>query len=375
MSSLVVMAGACGTVEVPFDPIDGSGGSDTVAGSGGSTSSTGGRSSGGATATGGAKSETGGEGGLDGFGAAGGLGGAPGDFVLSAGSTIRGLAADEEYVYWIEYGTFDELDNYRFDGALKRLELDSGDVDELAGDLEGPVQFGITDAEAFVVLDRSTTLDPNGARALGRAPLTGGALVLMDHPGGTEYSFMTSYGDLAYFGIQEGDEWAIREYSPGAPGRSILPFSPSTPPGREIAADADYLYFKQDGYWRKSLDGDSEPEQLSTVKYSAFALQGDRMLATRGQSPMYLASMPRDGGAWSNVLRLGEHFAAERLVIRGTRFVAECSTEGGTPYLLTGSWNQGEPQQFSLGPRRAWAATDTELYIAHGSGLFRVQLD
>lgn len=375
MSSLVAVAGACGTLEVPFVPIDGSGSGGALAGSGGGASSTGGRSSGGVTGTGGATIDTGGEGGLPGFGAAGGLGGAPGDFVLSAGSTIRSLAADDEYVYWIEYGTFDGLDNYQFDGALKRLDTDSGLVDLLADDLEGPVQLGITDAEVFLVLDRSTTIDPNGDRAIGRAPIAGGALELMDHPGGTEYSFMTSFEDLAYFGIQADEEWAIREYAPGDTGRSILPFSPNMPPGREIAVDAEYLYFKRGGFWRQTVDGDSEPEQLSTAQYSAFALQGERILATRGQAPMYLASMPLGGGAWSNILRLGEHYAAERLLVHGERFVVECSTESGAPYLLSGFWSQGDPQRFTLGPRRAWAATETELFIAHGSDLFRVQLD
>jgi hypothetical protein len=376
--SLLAISAACGTVDVPyFSDEGGSGGAAGSTPSGGS-----GGSGGNGPPSGGNEGTTGGSGGLgglgggfSGFGAAGGMGGYVGDLLASSTSNIVDVAATDTHVYWIEYGTFDDLENYQFDGALLRIELASGNVDTLLEDLEGPLQLEITTAEAFLLLERSTTVSPDGDRALGRVPLVGGTLELVEHEGPYDAPFdMASFEDQAYFAVRESGAWSIREYVPGDSGRVILPHDPLMP-AADMAADEAHLYFVSGGYWRQALSADVAPEKLSSSQYWPFTLQDTRVLATRGQAPMYLAAMSKDGSAWSNVLRLGDHDSCTELVIRGEAFFAECMTVGSPPYVVTGPWGGGDQRGYKLGPDGSWAATEADLFIAHPSELVRIPLN
>lgn len=374
---LVAISGACGTVDVPFLSDDGSGGHAGATPGGGTgggptTAPTGGTGNSDGTTSGG----YGGLGGdFVGFGAAGGMGGYVGDLLYSSASTIRDIAATDTHLYWIEYGTFDALDNYQFDGALLRMALPDGEAETILENLEGPLQVDLTTAEAFILLERSTTVSPDGDRAIGRVSLDGGALEVVEHEGPYDSPLhLASFENLAYFAVRTGEEWSIREYAPGEPGRPILPYDPHAPFG-DMAADESHLYFARDGFWRQDLMLDVEPEKLSNSQYSPFTLQDVRVLATRGQSPMYVAAMPKDGGAWSNVLYLGNHDACEEFVIRGEVFFAECMMVGSSPYVITGLWAGGDSQGYKLGTNGSWAATATDLFIAHPSDIVRIPLD
>src|SRR5688572_1213601 len=73
----------------------------------------------------------------------------PEPFVV--GSDIRDITSDDENLYWVEFGSYDELGNYLDDGALRSKPLDGGDVRTLAGGLSGPVNVDVTDAHAYVL--------------------------------------------------------------------------------------------------------------------------------------------------------------------------------------------------------------------------------
>jgi len=375
----LAISAACGTIQVPFEPTDGSGGNGASPSGGGTT--TGGTASVGGSDTGGAT--LGGSGGTNddgaypGFGAMGGMGGYVGDLLVSAGSTIRGIAATQTHVYWLEYGTFDALDNYQFDGAFLRMELDSGDVDIIAEQLEGPVQVEITTSEAFILLERSTTIDPDGDRALVRIPLAGGPLASMEHEGAYDYGFtMASFEDRAYVPVRLGGEWSIREYGPESEaGELVLPDHPMS----HMAADETHLYFthsSEGGFWRQAVTGEGTPEALSGADYPNLALETERVLTTRGQTPMYLAAMPKDGGAWSNIVSLGSQYACDDLVVHGSLFFAQCMTAAAAPYLIRGRWDGTEPlTSHSLTDEEAWASTEADLFIGRGEELYRVRLE
>jgi len=374
--SAAAVPAACDTVKVQFMQTDGDsggGGGEVPSGSGG-VGAGGGTGGHGPDATAGAGGSLGG--GFQGFGAAGGMGGYVGDLLVTASSAIRDVAATESHVYFIEYGTFDDLDNYRFDGALRRIEVESGDVETLVENLEGPLEVELTTAEAFVLLERSTTVSADGDRALGRIALTGGSFDLVPHDGPYDRAFsMAAFEDRAYFGVRIDDAWAIREYLPGESGRVILPFDAVTFPANQMAADEAHLYFLANGFSRQALTADIEPERLSSAAYTNFTLEGDRILATRAQAPMYLASMSKEGGAWSNVLRLGEHDSCKDLFVRGSRFFTECTPASGPSYVLTGPWAGGTQKGYKLAPSGAWSGTEDDLFIATDTELVRLSLD
>lgn len=304
------------------------------------------------------------------------MGGYVGDLLVTASSTIRDVAVAESHVYFIEYGTFDDLDNYQFDGALRRIEVDSGDIETLVENLEGPLELELTTAEAFVLLERSTSVSADGDRAVGRVALTGGPFDLVPHEGPYDRAFsMAAFGDRAYFGVRLADAWAIREYLPGEAGRVILPFDAMTFPANQVAADEAHLYFSAGGISRQALSADIEPEVLSSAAYTNFTLEGDRILTTRGQTPMYLASMSKEGGAWSNVLRLGDHVSCKDLFVRGSRFFTQCKPAGGASYVLTGPLSGGNPKGYKLAQNGAWSGTEDELFITDGTELVRLSLD
>jgi len=373
--ALAAIPAACGTVKVPFDPFDGaSGGGGGEVPSGGS----GGKAGGG---TGGDEPVvTGGTGGLgggfQGFGAAGGMGGYVGDLLFTASSAIRGVAATDSHVYFIQYGTFTDLDNYRFDGSLWRIDLDSGDAEPLLENLQGPAELEVTTAEAFILLERSKTVSADGDRAVGRVALSGAGFEIVPHEGPYDRAFtMAAFQDRAYFGVRIDDAWAIREYLPGESDRVILPFDALTFPANQMAADGTHLYFSESGILRQALSADVPPEPLSGSAYTNFTLEGDRILATRGQAPMYLASMPKEGGAWLNVLRLGDHASCKDLFVVGARFFTECKPSSGASYVLTGLWAGGNPKGYKLAPKGTWSGTEDDLFIANGTELVRLALD
>jgi hypothetical protein len=142
-----------------------------------------------------------------------------------------------------------------------------------------------------------------------------------------------------------------------------------------MAVDAAHLYFSADGIWRQILSADATSEKLSSANYESFTLEGERVLATRGQAPMYLASMPKEGGAWLNVLRLGDHEECKGLFVRGQRFFTECGPASGSSYVLTGFWSGGNPKGYKLSAEGAWSGTETDLFVADGTELFRLPLD
>src|SRR5262245_56013057 len=134
----------------------GTGASAATGGSSGSGMGNGGGGGGGAGGTGGA---TGGSAG--GGGAAGTNTVAPdigpcneGDgCVFEEGTGIRALAADASHLYWVEYGTSDELGNYANNGRLLSRAFDSQEVTTLATDLAGSLGVAVTSTHVYAYLD------------------------------------------------------------------------------------------------------------------------------------------------------------------------------------------------------------------------------
>lgn len=98
---------------------------------------------------------------------------------LVAGHDIRALAADQTHLYWLEYGTEDDLGNPRYDGKLMAQAFEGGAPELVSGDLASPVGVALSESYFYVHLERWQ--DPHGAekKALVRLPRGGGAAELV----------------------------------------------------------------------------------------------------------------------------------------------------------------------------------------------------
>lgn len=372
---LYLISPACGLVEVPF--ADGSIGGDP---------GTGGRANDGGVADGIAGDRAvGGGGGGQVTGGAAGTGGVVvdgADLVLAVDSEIMGIAATDTHVYWIEYGTTDALNNYQFDGVLFQVDVENGEVETVAENLEGPVHIEVTPAEAYIWLDRFATVDPEGSFALRTVSLSTGAVGVITDVNVNAVSSFASFDDHAYFPIRVDGAWSVHEHVPGRTPRQILADDPEF-----LAADETHLYFKQrrGSTWRISLGEDAaEPELLSTARQYSLALQGDSVVTvTRsGQNgPCFLSTMPKSGGTWTNIVRLDDAIDFFDLAIDGTRYFLRASRPSDR--LLTGLTDSSDIQYLPVVESRLRAEVEGAYYFAinfsnDGSvvrGLYRLSLD
>jgi hypothetical protein len=276
------------------------------------------------SATGGT-SPTGGQGGA--AGASGGstaTDGAPPDIgacdagdgcLFEEGTDVRGLTADATTLYWIEYGTTDELGNYANDGRLLARDFDSDEVRTLATGLEGPVDVRVSEAHAYVFLDRYW--DGGATNALVRLPLAGGSAELVQAHSrafvftSRSYESFVSDGANAYFSTHDGIYWATESRA-----EALVLVEP--PVGRMAVDHADgYVYFEREAdevyeLWRVPLAGGTT-ERILEETFNHFQVAGDFVYAMDPTSsdPLvaddgvyYLSQTPKDGGApWTRLLR------------------------------------------------------------------------
>jgi len=374
----VALAAACGTVEVPFEPSpDGSGGSGgSGSGSGGLTSTDAGV--GGGVSGGAAGASTGGQFTED--GGTGGLGGLPGvEVLLETTSRVWAVAATETDVYWTEWGTNDELDNYLFNGTLNKMGIESRTQTNVAQDLEAPMSLAITSVEAYMLLRRSRVVNSEGDRAIGRVPLVGGPVDIV----ASEVKWPAApptvvFEDYAYVGLWESStSWKVLECASGQAPQEMAIHG-----GTAEGANDTYLYFSatvddEEGLWRQPREENGEPEKVSGGGYSDIVLDGERILTTRSSGgDTYIAEIPLEGGTWANVQRIGDYAACDQLVVRGERYAARCYGSGSEGSLVTGLLGEDtDPQSFPLSDESAWAINEHYVFIAEGKALHGAALD
>lgn len=184
--------------------------------------------------------------------------------LVTTTSDVRGFAANDKTVYWIEYGTRDELDDYNDDGSLVARDLDSGKVTTVVRELYGPEALGISANYAYVFLNNQ------GHPLLRRYPLDSAAApedlasypVLQRFP--QERAAFAATRDFSYFQIN--DQLHRVAETPGAKAELVFELFDESMLG--IAADESHGYFRtiQALY---SLDAPGgEPTRLAELPFS-----------------------------------------------------------------------------------------------------------
>jgi hypothetical protein len=171
---------------------------------------------------------------------------------------IRGIWAGANQLYWIEYGGFDELENYLDNGRLMSMPLEGGTSEAVVSDLQGPRQLAMTEDYAYVVVDRSSSV--GGALQLVQIALDTGQETLLGGitPGVYHYGrdwgrrFFAAGGGYAFW-FDDGTVFRLVEDGVGQ-AEPVL----ATEDVIRLLADASHLYVQSNsGIEKMAFDGDS----------------------------------------------------------------------------------------------------------------------
>jgi len=201
---------------------------------------------------------------------------------FAEGHDIRAIAADETRLYWVEYGTEDELGNPRYDGKIMAQDFDGGPPEQVGGDLAAPV--GLALSESYFYVDAERWQDENGGeqRALIRLPRAGGSAELVQaglspkDPDGTKchYPCFAATPDFGYFYHRGGVHRVSEE--PGAAASEL--WGEVTENGFVASTSDDTVYFNLPSLrFQRLLFGAEAPEQLLPTLVSSMEWDADTL--------------------------------------------------------------------------------------------------
>jgi hypothetical protein len=255
-----------------------------------------------------------------GAGGAPAMGGSPGTGGYSTGGTnvdgpplatehsaITALAADQTRVYWADYGSRDRLGNYNNDGALLSVSLESGAIETLATGLLGPIEVGLTNSYAYVMIDGGPLIGTQARPQLWRVPLSGGnpEPIAIANLGLTWSSFVAA-GARAFLSVHEqiyqlsDQEHEASVFAPNAVENDVV---------WPLAASETHLYYDsvQYGGLRSVTIADGSREDLARPSHP-IALHGEFMYGLellQDPAGLMLTRAPIAGGNWVRRRALG----------------------------------------------------------------------
>ncbi|MEO7035254.1 MAG: hypothetical protein ABI548_15130 [Polyangiaceae bacterium] len=324
---------------------------------------------------------TGGSGGSAGGGpvAAGAGGTATG--ATGAEGGIVALAADDAHLYWLEYGTRDNLGNYQNDGALRAYDLATAKTTTLAGNLPGPNALGITAGHAYVGVDGGSLIGSAPHLQLLTLPLSGGApTVVQESVAPTSFA---AAGDQAFWSTNS----AVYTVEPSG---AAAPTQVRDSSAAGLQADAADLYFVgpnggSDVILRQPQTGPNAAPTLVVPQTYAFTLSGDSLygVETLGFAEgMTLDQVPKAGGNWTRERALGAGDPGSVKIIGDRYFVAAIppypvggNTRGGDSskgIMLTGLLSSSAPplRLVETSTSVVWQATATSVFWTDGNAIF-----
>jgi hypothetical protein len=315
--------------------------------------------------------------GFDGSGTAGAGGGVgPGEegsgpLPTRQESGVTALAIDDTHLYWLEYGTRDSLGNYQNDGALMAMSLADGTKKKLATAIPGPNALGITNGQAYVMVDGAALVGAVEHLQLLRFPLTGGTSQLIQDGSPPLLSrrptIFAAVGSTAY--------WTGPNSLYSVASDSALPTVVATGYVDGLHADATDLYF-DDGsahISRTSLTPGSMVERLG-LDLRPFDLNGDFIYGLEDtNNGIILTKTAKSGGSWLRVIALGERFPT-RLVFTSDRLFVEWRGSDHLPGVTTTTLGSTAPPIRLLDPVegfvKSWVGTTSKVYWTDGRRIY-----
>ncbi len=321
--------------------------------------------------------------------------------LIAEGTTIRDVATDAERVYWVEYGTFDDLGNYEDNGRLMAAPLAGGHPVVLADALLRPTGVEVSSSYIYVAVRR-----PPGQLGghLLRIPIGGGTADAIGEWPTEDFgsTFVFDWLERSFV-VHEGTAYWLSGYfiyklpeSDAGPGPQ-LDLALGTREPKAIFGDASNLYVSMVGIWKLPYAGPEElvetPVRGQTSFYSSFSTDGEYVYAldsskasTDSLAPSYLIRTPLDAVAWKRFAQYSGE--TTHLVVDGSDYFVDpgvfvgdqrvgCSIVQGrlgdaeakttlvnlpSSYLETSEGNCMVP----------WATSAMSVYVANAGSLYRV---
>lgn len=259
--------------------------------------------------------------------------------IVAEHQLVRGIASNDERVYWVDYGGFDDLDNYLDNGRLLSRALAGGDTEIVAEGLMGPFGLGLGETYAYFVADLDAAHEK--AFSLYRVPIAGGEPELLQSfpydPATTPRWFHDRFAfgagkaywayDRAVYYIEDDPDGSVETFLSGS---DVV----------ELSGDDSGLYFGDDrGTWVTSYVG-GEPTLLNDAPFGggfevrdALTPGGDFIYAIGWKSdgalpddPNYLMRLPKGGGNWTRLASFALQWG--RLQLVGDRYFGDLSLDG-----------------------------------------------
>jgi hypothetical protein len=303
--------------------------------------------------------------------------------IVVAGQDVRGIANDDQRLFWVEYGTSDDLGNYQGDGRLLARDLDGGAISVLADSLPGPETVNISSNYLYVFVDQ--LLEQGRTKGVLRVPLAGGPAETLQSLAEPEY--WKNYQVFASTPAYEYWSWDDTIYRIANTQDAVVETfleGESDP----LFADDERLYFIESIVFENTIRSiplaGGEVTKIATTpvgfSFDQLQLQGEYWFAfespARGDGSTYLTRMPKAGGSWKRIARtdgsigsqlsfVGDHYftddatASERRVMRRslTEPDGEVLASAAIPRLKSWAWN-------------GWSASRVGLFFSDSNGLY-----
>ena len=298
------------------------------------------------------------------------------------GQDIRGADANDQKVYWTDYGTNDKLGNYQTNGRLLARSLDGGAISVVADSLAGPETVGLSTGYAYVALDQRDDADfPSGVI---RVPLSGGApQPLQSLPQNyIPYGFFTT-PDYEYWNSPDGLSRVAQ-----TDGAQVESFFPNTF-AQIFAVDDTQLYaFAQvtpenaslglttSGIVAFALTGGGVKNKVANYPGGMLDLQGDYIYGIEKVDfggPAYLTRVAKTGGAWKRVAEAHNGTRWANIAVAGDHYLVDEQTDtlrwifSGT---LTAPNTTFDWENYQSSTRwSGWLVTRVGIFFANSAGL------
>jgi hypothetical protein len=236
------------------------------------------------------------------------------------GTDISDFAIDAKNLYWVEYGGFDELDNYATPGVLKSAPLRGGPVKVVAKNLPGPIQVVVTEKGAFFRLDQLVGSKAEILSAIARMTTPGNELeILMTDTKRTRFDCLTSSHDTAYWVERDfSDALADDIYAGTDAGEPSLIATGKRVSGLGVT-ETDVFWTGDTGLWRVAREGGDKKQLAKSSPGSFPQVWGEYLYVCDGTEVSRLAM---DGsGAWQRVYRGPENWWTNAFTIMDDRYI------------------------------------------------------
>jgi hypothetical protein len=285
--------------------------------------------------------------------------------IVADDQDVHAVFVAGDQVYWLDYGKYDELGNYSYNGRLLARNISGGAERLIVDALPGPIQLSINGDYAYVLVEQRT--EPNFERGLLRIALSGGTPQVISKSSihdSTSFPSLSAAPSYEYWQLSTGI-WRAAN-SEKAPAEVVSPMHDTF----QIVNDDTTLFFKNSkGVWSMPLIG-GDPTQIGPSDSSGLAVSGSYLYSVEGGNKSFLLRMPKTGGSWTRVARFDRSFNdlavyGDHLLLFGDSasgtgselYQARLSAPAKTSWLLTDIWSF------------AWAMSDTGVFYGDHHGL------